>query len=584
MKPSNIVVVTMAWLAMALTTGTVMAQAEDLETKYVRVVVTYYEGAPTVGETLDYAQVISERGNRQVLKIKAESAEAAKQMLRAHDSVQIVDYERTLRIPDPIDEVSPKITPQALTGPPATRDNGLPFANAQGFARQHYWRSTQQSENAGASAIGEIINASRTVEPVRVGIIDTGGMSIPGFEWSGGVNLVNPSDELVEVEPLAKDQFIVHPFVQDQQGVDACGSTNALHGQRVASIIGADWRSTFGIAGIAPQSEMHALRVGNCDGVMFSTAIADALLWASGEDLGPGYPVLDSPLDIVNLSLSGSGDCFPTFQNAIDKAVDSGVTVVVAAGNTNQRSTADSFPGNCDGVISVTGVNRVGFDVGLTRGPGTDLAALGSGVVGEGRQDPLDGRPVRIAGTSFAAPIVAGVATLLKANVPGLDNEAIESLLKQGAQPVSIPPDVTNSEGDPLTQADFGAGIVNASASFEAASNIVSDEDLVMRPILSQRCERDAVAKALGASVTLDTIQEVVVNIESDREKLVIFEIPGNGDFTVDTAEVVADSSSSQFRIENIDPEATYGAQFCDPAANDPTQEWVCESDSLIPL
>ena len=585
MKSFKAVKMTVTWLTMAvMTTGAVMAQADDFEAQYVRVVVTYHEGAPTVGEDLEYAQVVSERGNRQVLRVETASAEAATQMLRAHESVRIVDYEYKASAPDPIEPAAPVLTPQALTGPPATREDGSPLANAQGFDRQHYWRSTQQSANAGASAIGEIINASQTVKPVRVGIIDVGAMDIPGFEWAGGVNLVSPANEVVEIEPLEKDQFIVHPFVRDQQGSDACSSSDVRHGQWVASIIGADWQSTFGIAGIAPVSEMHAIRVGNCDGITSSTALADALEWAAGEDLGPGYPVLDKPLDIVNISIAGKDQCLNTLQQAVDTAVDAGVTLIASAGNTDDRQTKDNFPANCDGVISVTGVNRDGTDIELTRGQGTDLTAMGRGVLSEGRADPLNGNPVSLAGTSFAAPIVSGVATLLKANVPGLDREQLEALLKQGAQPVVLAGNETNSDGNPLTQDDFGAGIVNAKGSFEAAVSIVSEDDLVMRPILEQRCERDAVAKALGTSVALDTIQEVEVNIESDREKLVIFEAPDNGNLTVDAAQAVADSSRKRFRVENADPQATYGAQFCDAATNDPTRDWNCDSSSLIPL
>jgi hypothetical protein len=72
-----------------------------------------------------------------------------------------------------------------------------------------------------------------------------------------------------------------------------------------------------------------------------------------------------------------------------------------------------------------------------------------------------DKRYYRASGTSFAAPIVAGVASLILTAFPNLTNEQVERMLLQSARDINVP------GLDQLT----GYGLLNAGAALKADPN-----------------------------------------------------------------------------------------------------------------
>ena len=84
------------------------------------------------------------------------------------------------------------------------------------------------------------------------------------------------------------------------------------------------------------------------------------------------------------------------------------------------------------------------------------------------------------AGTSFAAPQVAGVAALMMAVDPSLTVDEVRSLLQSTATaytsftvPSAAPScDATHTDNCKCTDATCGAGVLNASAAITAAGNV----------------------------------------------------------------------------------------------------------------
>lgn len=163
-------------------------------------------------------------------------------------------------------------------------------------------------------------------------------------------------------------------------------------------------------------------------------------------------------VDVINSSLgyttfdNGAGDY--TYQDlngdkalstrAADWAAQSGILVVVAAGNEgNDAWKYLTVPADADSVIAVAAVDaqflRAGFSsVGPSSDGRTkpDLAAMGSGTV---INNALNGQVSAGGGTSFASPLLAGMATSFWQAYPYLTNMEVISLLKRSATQANNP-------------------------------------------------------------------------------------------------------------------------------------------------
>ena len=205
-------------------------------------------------------------------------------------------------------------------------------------------------------------------------------------------------------------------FVDGDSNPSPVGSgPDEAHGTMVAGVIAAA-DNDVGIAGVAPGAgilNMRACESGQC---------------RSGDVANSIYYAVDAGADIVNLSLGspGTGD-FP-IASAIDYARAHGVLVVAAAGNGGQDM--DNLPG---GEIMIPAglphenILAVGASTDRDRiaefsnyGESLDLFAPGQEILTTAGV----GLPqyVYIDGTSFAAPIVSGVAALLLSHDPGIEH------------------------------------------------------------------------------------------------------------------------------------------------------------------
>ncbi|HXL42098.1 MAG TPA: S8 family serine peptidase, partial [Actinomycetota bacterium] len=228
---------------------------------------------------------------------------------------------------------------------------------------------------------------------------------------------------------------------------DASGDGQG-HGTWVASIIAAATNNGQGMAGVAPDAKILAIKAIGGDGTGSVDDISKGIKFAADQgakvinlSVGPDafgkpFPKLDCPVVTVGGCLTppvnDSGSLHKALQPAVDYASGRGALVVVAAGNTD--------PGATPGPSLYLGMNNV-LIVGAT-GPQDEVASYsdtGSGATfiwapgGDGTCSSGDtSNCVVIAsmnggyqvseGTSFAVPHVAGVAALLMAT--GSSNSA----------------------------------------------------------------------------------------------------------------------------------------------------------------
>ncbi|MGF1756030.1 S8 family serine peptidase, partial [Vibrio makurazakiensis] len=194
------------------------------------------------------------------------------------------------------------------------------------------------------------------------------------------------------------------------------GDDDHYHGTHVAGTIGAIDNS-FGVVGVAPGARLWAVKVLDSQGSGSMAGIIAGIDWV----------VEQGEVEVINMSLGGTGTS-SAMNTAIANAVASGVTVVVAAGNSGMDSSGFT-PANSPGAITVSAL--ADFD-GLPGSLGSptcrpdvddtladfsnwgaivDIAAPGVCIYST---YPLErGSYESISGTSMAAPHVAGAAALL---------------------------------------------------------------------------------------------------------------------------------------------------------------------------
>ena len=294
--------------------------------------------------------------------------------------------------------------------------------------------------------------------PVTVAVLDTGYVQSDELTGPGGASREVNGYDFVSDASRSGDG--------DGRDADASGvGPLAFHAEAVANLIAAA-RDGQGVVGVNPQARILHVRVAGTDGMIDPQDLADAMRWAAGLSV-PGVPLNRNPARILNLSLYADfvplTGCDMRVNAAIRALTAKGVLVVAGAAN-DAADAAGYTPAGCTNVLTVTAVDRAGQRPGYANwGRVVALAAPGG--------SPEDGLPLLSRGqllmrdgTSFAAPQVAGVASLMLGVNPALSPARLIAMLRASASP--FPGGRCDVRNAAYT---CGAGILNAEAALRLA-------------------------------------------------------------------------------------------------------------------
>ncbi|MGH3736998.1 MAG: type VII secretion-associated serine protease mycosin [Micromonosporaceae bacterium] len=198
---------------------------------------------------------------------------------------------------------------------------------------------------------------------------------------------------------------------------DSDASDTDGHGTAVAALI-AGHDDAAGVVGLAPDAKILPVRVGSEK--MSDSHVAEGIRWA-----------VDHEASVLNLSLGGARPS-DEVADAVQYALDHDVVVVAAAGNLDEDGDGIDigYPARLPGVIAVTGITPRGKPWhNSSRGPRAALCAPATGVIA-----PLDGTYNYVGGTSFATPMVAAAAALIRARWPQLSSANVVNRLLRTAE------------------------------------------------------------------------------------------------------------------------------------------------------
>jgi subtilisin family serine protease len=267
----------------------------------------------------------------------------------------------------------------------------LPYVKSISPDKQVHTLDSSSNHQIGADSVWA--NTGATGDGVRVGVLDTGidymhpdlgGGIGPGYKVAGGWDFANNDSDPA-----------------DDEG----------HGTHVAGIIAANGPS---LRGVAPNATLYAIKVLSSEGMGLWSWTMSGLEWAVDPD---DNPATDDHLDVVNLSLGGTGDPTDPVSQAIDNATAAGVLCVVAAGNEGSYQSIGS-PGCATGALTVGACDHSDVVANFSsRGPTNYLYTIKPDLVAPGvdiTSTVLGGSYASWSGTSMATPHAAGAAALLK--------------------------------------------------------------------------------------------------------------------------------------------------------------------------
>lgn len=200
--------------------------------------------------------------------------------------------------------------------------------------------------------------------------------------------------------------------VRDGRGTSDCNG----HGTHVAGTLGGR------ISGVAKGVSLVPVRVLDCEGAGPSSAVIAGLEWILANAKKPA---------VVNLSLSGFAS--PPLDAAVNRVIEEGITVVIAAGNQNTNA-CNRSPSRVSNAITVgattAGDARSNFS---NFGSCVDVFAPGTAIVSAWATGNT--AAASLSGTSMAAPHVAGMAALTLSANPQFTPLQVTSNIVRSATP-----------------------------------------------------------------------------------------------------------------------------------------------------
>jgi hypothetical protein len=289
------------------------------------------------------------------------------------------------------------------------------------FNTSEFRRSDGPRQHNAATAWG----SGWTGQGVTIAVVDTG-IDIDSPEFSG------------RISPDSRDMF----SASSNRGYDASDD----HGTNVAMIAAAA-RDNSGILGMAWGASIMALRSDDPNSCVSDSGstdpdadceFADSTI-AAAVDYATAHGA-----KVINLSLGGDAPT-SSVTSAVSRAAAAGVFIVVAAGN-DGNADPDAFGAGVDtagdGAVIIAGaVDEDGviadFSDRAGNQPNHFLGARGDGICCQYQDGRIfvddDGFIYLLAGTSYAAPQIAGAAALLAQAFPNLTGKQIADILLRSA-------------------------------------------------------------------------------------------------------------------------------------------------------
>ena len=257
-----------------------------------------------------------------------------------------------------------------------------------------------------------------------------------------------------------------HPDLVDNvlEGYDASGEgspngwqglgVEPMHGTEVASLIAGHGHNVSGIPKIAGQPGKPAGVIGVAPDAKI-LPISLNMVSNAEKSIDEQIPAavryaVDHGAQVINLSIGSNKTTWPkSWDDAFAYAEEKGVVVVASAGNRGSGITQVRAPATIPGVLTVGGVDRQreaskgsstqGISIGVTA-PSNDMIAAA-----------LGNKYMIWSGSSASAPLVSGLAALIKSKYPNLSAAQIIQRITESA-------DDTGAAGrDPV----YGFGIIN---------------------------------------------------------------------------------------------------------------------------
>ena len=228
----------------------------------------------------------------------------------------------------------------------------------------------------------------------------------------------------------------------------------ATHGTMVAGVAGASTNNGTGIASLGWNTKLMSLK---WDLLNQEQSLTDKIEQAINNSI----PVINCSFGTIETiqsfecQTSPTKDCYivqpkhyPSFASAISDAINAGIIVVAASGNRSLNLGGDGFAGcntNCDpfpyvpypasysGVIAVSATDENDVFAGnkpYNTGSFIDFSAPGIDILTSSYDEATQANIyVTASGTSFASPLVAALATLVKSINPSINSSQFEQIL-----------------------------------------------------------------------------------------------------------------------------------------------------------
>jgi membrane-anchored mycosin MYCP len=345
---------------------------------------------------------------------------------------------------------------------------GLPAsAVADEWRDQQYWLDDYGFRQAWETSRGEGVTVAVIDTGIDAGHPDLAGQVVGGTDVSGAGNAegTQPVGETAEHGTLVASVLAGHGHTEapaadggaaeedaEAGASDAPGASDATEGAggEASPEPDAAGPGPDGVVGVAPEADLLSISVdlnaAGRGGPSAEDQIAAAVDWA-----------VDHGADVINMSLGSTRQDWPeSWDRAFLRAEEHDVVVVAAAGNRASGTMTAGAPATIPGVLTVAGLDPAGTaswdssTEGISIGVAAPADPLVGAVPGGGHREWR--------GTSGAAPVVAGLAALVRSAHPEMPAHQVIHRILATAQDAGVP------GVDPV----YGHGVIDAGAAVAA--------------------------------------------------------------------------------------------------------------------